>query len=275
VPLAEILRQVRSAGFGCVMADVPDELSVEEYQALLAHHGLQPAPGYFSAPFHDSDRLPAILECARRSAGELAQLEVTEVFVAAAMDGQRMARPAVGVAYSGPTLDRLTDNLARSAQVMSAEGVRACVHPHVGTLIEVEREVRQVLDQTDPDVVAFGPDTGHLFWAGMEPAALIDEYADRVAGVHLKDVHESVARWSRETGMDYQRATGERHLWTEPGRGDIDLDAVVDALGQQFSGWWLVEVDVPDGVSPYDSARLCADWVTEHLAVGASQEAYP
>ena len=59
-------------------------------------------------------------------------------------------------------------------------------------------------------------------------------------------------------------ATWGRHLWTEPGRGDVDLAGVVDLL-RDHVGWWVVEVDVPDCTTPARSAALSAAWVAEHL----------
>jgi inosose dehydratase len=155
-------------------------------------------------------------------------------------------------------------NLGGVALAMAAEGVRACFHPHVGTLVETEREVRYLLDHSDPRLLGFGPDTGHLFWAGMDPAVVIGDYADRVGAVHIKDVHGAVAAQARQDGVDYSEATFRRHLWTEPGRGDVDLAGVLDVL-HGHAGWWVVEVDVPDRTTPAHSAALSAAWVAEHL----------
>jgi inosose dehydratase len=265
VDLPDILVQVRSAGFDAVMADRPAELTLTEYADRLTEAGVRPAPGYFAAAFHEEQALTAVLDQARRHAAEQARLGLTEVFVAAAMDEQRLRTPAVGAAARPGVLEALTVRLERVAKAMLAEGVRPCLHPHVGTLVEVEAEVRFVLDHTDPEVLAFGPDTGHLFWAGTDPAAIIADYADRVGGVHLKDVHEPVARVTREQGASYDEATVRRNLWTEPGRGDIDFAAVLASVPQDFAGWWVVEVDVPDAGTPLDSARVSAAWVRDCL----------
>src|SRR6476619_4788872 len=45
---------------------------------------------------------------------------------------------------------RLLDNLDRIGQVASDHGVRAVLHPHVGTMIENGEEVRRILDRTVP-----------------------------------------------------------------------------------------------------------------------------
>ena len=54
-------------------------------------------------------------------------------------------------------------------------------------------------------------------------------------------------------------------LWTEPGRGDIDLAAALGTLPDTFAGWVVVEVDVPEALSNLRSTELSADWITSHL----------
>jgi inosose dehydratase len=139
--------------------------------------------------------------------------------------------------------------------------VTPCFHPHVGSWIETEHEVRAMLDSVDASVLSFGPDTGHLFWAGMNPAAMIADYAPRVGAVHLKDVHRPAAVRAREQGDDYMGATVTRHVWTEPGRGDVDFRAVFAALPSSYDGWFVVEVDVPDLPTKEESTAQSARWV--------------
>ncbi len=272
--LPGVLGEVRAAGFDAVMADVPADLSVTEYRALLDDAGLRPAPGYFAAAFEDTGALPEILDSARRSAAEQAELGLTEVFVAGAMVPARLALPGVGAGFDEGRLATFTANLGGVALAMVAEGVRPCFHPHVGTLVEIEREVRFLLDHSDPRLLDFGPDTGHLFWAGMDPEVVIGDYADRVGAVHVKDVHRAVRAQAREDRVDYGEATFGRHLWTEPGRGDVDLTAVIDVL-HDHTGWWVVEVDVPDRTTPARSAALSAAWVAEHLTAQRTEGVCP
>ncbi|MEV7391328.1 sugar phosphate isomerase/epimerase [Streptomyces sp. NPDC091215] len=256
--LPAVYREVRESGFHAVQADVPDGTTVKEFRALLADHGLSAAPGYFFAGFEE----PAA-EAARRHAAQQAELGLTEVFIAGAMAPERLTRPAVGHAYDPGRLDTIIEHLAAACEAVTAEGLRPCLHPHVGTWIETEAETRKVLDSIDPALLAFGPDTGHLHWAGADLAALIRAYADRVGAVHLKDVHTAAAR---VTDGDYFEATYGRHVWTEPGQGDIDFAGVLKALPEDWDGWFVVEVDVPDqGGDPKGSAVLAGQWIGDHF----------
>ncbi|MET7339598.1 sugar phosphate isomerase/epimerase [Nonomuraea sp. NPDC005650] len=257
--------EIAEAGFTAVQADVPEGMSATAYLALLDEYGLAPAPGYFQGTYESPEAMPGLLEHARRHAGTQAALGMTEVFIASALTPERLAAPATGAAYDAGRLATLIENLATTCAAITAEGLRPCLHPHVGTWIETERETRAVLDAIAPDLLSFGPDTGHLHWAGADPAELITHYRDRVGAAHLKDVHTAVARQAREAGADYREATVARHLWTEPGHGDVDLEGALAALPEGFGGWLVIEVDVPDHGTPKDSALLSRQWVTTHL----------
>jgi inosose dehydratase len=154
---------------------------------------------------------------------------------------------------------------------MTAEGVVPCLHPHVATWIETPQETETVLRGVDPGVLMFGPDTGHLAWAGADPAAFIEKHLDRVGAVHLKDVRHAVGHESRQEALDY-RDTVAKNVWTEPGRGDVDFDAVLEVLSR-FDGWYVIEVDLADQPTPRETAEVSAQWVKQHLPGGEGASA--
>jgi inosose dehydratase len=257
--------EIATTPFAGIHADPPADLDPAGYTDLLAEFGLRPAPGYFSASFADDD--PAeIVEAAKKHAAVQAALGNTEVFISDNLSELRFAQPAVGAGHDPSTLARVIDRLGAAAEAITAEGVTPSLHPHVGSWIEVEAEVRAVLDGVSASVLSFGPDTGHLSWAGMDAVAVMADYADRVAAVHLKDVHLDQARAAREAGSDYNRATRvDFTVWTEPGRGDVDLRAALNTLPESFTGWVMVEVDVPEAPTNLESTEISARWVTENL----------
>ena len=264
-PLGEVLRQVAEAGFGAVPIDLPASMTVAQYGDLLLGAGLLPAPGYFQGPFSDPAQLPATLERARQSAAQHTQLGLDRVFIAEEFaDPARLASPAQGAGYDPARMDIIIENLGAVARVMVEEGVTPCLHQHVGTLIETAEEVDRVLAGVGPELLLFGPDTGHLAWAGADPAEMIGRHAGRVGAIHLKDVHLGVAKEARDAGQDYWQANAH-HVWTEPGRGDLDLGAVLEALAG-FDGWFVVEVDLADQSTPLQSAVVSRRWCESYLA---------
>jgi len=179
----------------------------------------------------------------------------------------RIDRPAMGTAFDAARLEVVVDGIARCCAAMRAEGVTAALHPHVGGWVETEHEVRAVLDAVGPDLLAFGPDTGHMAWAGMDVPAVLRDYADRTVGVHLKDVFaEGVARAKAE-GRGYHEATRPGRIWAEPGLGQVDLPACLAAFPAGFAGDYMIEVDVPS--LPLRACHQVAyDWALATLPLG-------
>ncbi|WP_409329102.1 sugar phosphate isomerase/epimerase family protein [Trujillonella humicola] len=265
-PLPEIYRRIKAAGFDAVHVEPPQGMSITDYGRLLADSGLSPAPGYFQAPFTEPEQGKTVEE-ARRVAAQHAALGLTRIFIADQFASQeRLATPAVGIGADEARLGRLCENLAAACEAMVAEGVTPCLHQHIGTWVETPAETVAVLDAVDPSLLLFGPDTGHLAWAGADPAEMIRRYLNRVGAVHLKDFRSSVM--SDGAGADYLALTG-RHLWTEPGRGDVDFDAVLAVLAE-FEGWYVVEVDIADQPTVEDTARVSAQWVRERMVGGTA-----
>jgi inosose dehydratase len=261
--LHEVYTQVRRAGYTAVQTEVPPEMSPASYRRLLAEVGLSPAPGYFQAPFSEDAMRKTIVADARRIAAQHAALGLDRIFVADLFAAaERLAAPARGVGHDPARLRRLTENLSHACAAMVDEGVTPCLHQHVGTWIETPAETVAVLDRVHPDLLLFGPDTGHLAWAGADIAELIRNYRGRVGAVHLKDVRFAICKLAAEQELSYSEATA-LHLWTEPGRGDVDLEAVVRAL-DGFDGWYVVEVDIADQETPELSAAVAAAWIRAH-----------
>jgi inosose dehydratase len=260
---------IAEAGFTAMHADVPPQMSTADYRTLLADHGIVPAPGYFGAHFDGpADDLPALVEAAKAHAAIQLELGLTEAFLASHLNPARIARPAVGADFDADRLDLIIERIAVVAGAIRDEGLTPCFHPHVGSWIETEHEVRTMLDTVDASILSFGPDTGHLFWGGSDPAKVIAEYADRVGAMHLKDVHRTNAERAEEQADDYQAATNVEHVWTEPGRGDVDFAAVFAALPASYDGWFVVEVDVPDLPTKEESTVASAQWIAGRSELG-------
>lgn len=263
-PLPEIYKQVRDAGFGSVTVQPVGSIGLSEYEALLSRSGLTPAPGYFQARFSDPAERPAAVEQARRAAKWHADLGLDRLFIADELgDTARLAAPAQGTGHDPARLAVLIDNLRAAAEAMVDEGVVPCLHQHIGTLVETPDEVDRVLAGIDPGTLLFGPDTGHLAWAGAEVPSYIGRHRDRVGAVHLKDIHLPIAEAGRRAGEGYWQVSGH-YLWTEPGRGDLDFSDVLDAFAG-FEGWFVIEVDLPDRLTPAESARVGRQWCELHL----------
>jgi len=176
-----------------------------------------------------------------------------------------MAEPAVGAGFDAGRLTRAIDNCATVCRVLRAEGLWPLHHSHVGGVFETEDEIVRLLDDLGPDVIGFGPDTGHLRWAGIEPAAFIRRYADRMGGIHIKDCFPDLLAPQSRAGLSYHEAQQTKRLWAEPGRGVIDFAAVLAAVPAGYDGDFMIEVDEPSGASKRESHRISYEWARQTI----------
>ena len=152
-----------------------------------------------------------------------------------------------------------------SAGCCRPKGCARCTTRHVGGVFETETEIVRLLDDLGPAVIGFGPDTGHLTWAGIEPAAFIRRYADRIGGIHIKDCFPDLLDPASRAGMSYHEATATKRLWAEPGLGVVDFDAVVAAIPAGYDGDFMIEVDEPSMESRLESHRISFEWAHRNL----------
>ena len=204
----EAFKDFQDIGFTAVKADVPDDMSPSAYAGWIAGYGLSPSLSLFNSPFDETVDMAEEVERAKRFAATQ---------VALGLD-----RTAVGAGFDEGRLARAIDNCGTVCRVLRAEGLRPLHHSHVGGVFETEGEIVRLLDDLGPDVIGFGPDTGHLRWAGIEPAPFIRRYADRIGGIHIKDCFPDLLAAGSRAGMSYQQVQSTKRLWAaRSGRGGL------------------------------------------------------
>ena len=152
---------------------------------------------------------------------------------------------------------RCCTNLDRLHDAAAERGIRAVLHPHVGTMIENKDEVTRVLDGS---TIPLCLDTGHLLIGGTNPVELVGAAADRITHTHLKDVHADYAARVQSGELTYTQAVAQG-MYTPLGTGDADIAGVVtNLLDQGFEGWFTLEQDTILRASPRakDPSQTCA-----------------
>lgn len=121
-------------------------------------------------------------------------------------------------------------------------GVRPVLHPHAGGYIEFESEFARVLEDLPLELSGLILDTGHLYYSGVDPAAMLIKYASRLDYVHFKDVDRAVYdRVMAFESIDFFDGCA-MGVMCPIGTGAIDYPAVRDALHQiNYQGWVTVE----------------------------------
>ena len=222
----------------------------------LAEHGLHAVGGFTPLLLHVPDHDP-VPEVRRLLAGYAASDAHTLVLSAVTGRDGYDSRPEL----DGLGWRTLLGNLDRLAEVAAQHGVRAVLHPHVGTMVESGEDVRRVLDGSS---IALCLDTGHLLIGGTDPAELTRQAPERVAHTHLKDVDLRLARQVQDGRRSYTEAVGAG-MYRPLGTGDVDVTAIVEHLTKRgYDGWYTLEQDTileeqPTGEGPVGDVRTSAD----------------
>jgi inosose dehydratase len=161
----------------------------------------------------------------------------------------------------------LLTNLDRLAELAASRGVRAVLHPHVGTMIETGEEVQQVLDGS---WISLCLDTGHLLIGGTDPAELARQAPERIAHVHFKDVDARLAKRVQGGRLTYTQGVREG-MYRPLGTGDVDVPSIVGSLrARGYSGWYVLEQDTilteePRGDGPVADVWASAEYLRSVL----------
>ena len=261
----QIYTEIAEAGYVGIPAGPYSGEQPEAVTMHLAQFQLKPAPAYLPGgePWKPGNKA-ALVEKAKRFADFARGVGVSECFVDSDGWGYHTksgyTRPELAgriTAADGLSADEynyLADNFNAIGQAMRDTGnVRACLHNHVGTVIETEEEFERILELTDPNLLFVGIDTGHLAWAGSDPAAFVARHASRVAGIHLKDIDPRVRANGVAEGWKYATFT-QNGLFAELGEGTVDFAAILNSLKDAgYNGWLMVETDVTTKATPKES----------------------
>jgi inosose dehydratase len=162
--------------------------------------------------------------------------------------GHAVHQRDVALAANKPVFDDcdwtvLLAGLNELGALARARRLRLIYHPHMGTGVQTRSEVDRLVAGTDPELVHLLLDTGHLTWAGGDPLALVRDHGSRIAHVHLKDLRAAVrADWQRRDFSFHEAILAG--IFTVPGDGMIDFEAILRALAEQdFQGWLVVEAE--------------------------------
>ncbi|NWE13639.1 TIM barrel protein [Pseudomonas yamanorum] len=120
-------------------------------------------------------------------------------------------------------------------------GIRPVIHPHAGGYIEFADELARLVEDIPDDVAGLCLDTGHLYYAGMDPAAALRAYADRLDYIHFKDIDQGVFDDVMKQRIKFFDACA-RGVMCPIGRGVIDypdLYRLIQTLG--YEGYITVE----------------------------------
>lgn len=265
VPYQTVLDEVQAAGYEGT--EIGDGFPVDpaELRRALDERGLEVPSAWCGLALLGSDTQQADLEHTRRLCGYLAAVGAR--FVNVAHHGTPARRAYAGRAME-PMAPRLTaaewDALAQrvnaAASIARAHGLQATFHLHAGTWVETADDLQQLLKRTAPELVKLCWDVGHALYGRVDPIGIVGTYPERIAYIHLKDLDGTVL----DALVDEQAGFDEgirRRVFTELGRGALNVPALLDALRAiDYRGWLMVEQD-SSWLEPRQSAQVSRDYL--------------
>ena len=158
----------------------------------------------------------------------------------------------------------LVTGLNELGRLAAEAGMVMCYHHHMGTGVMTRAEVDRLMHDVDPEVVHLLLDTGHLYWAGDDPLALAQAYADRIRHVHLKDIRHDVMEACNARHLSFIESIMEG-VFTVPGDGVIDFKPIFQTLAEaDYAGWLMVEAEQDaKKANPLDYARMARRYLRD------------
>lgn len=155
--------------------------------------------------------------------------------------------------------EEYADKLGAFARYTQSQGVQIAYHHHMGTVIQSEGEVDRLTQLTGPEVGLL-LDTGHITYAGGDPLALAERWAERIVHVHCKDIRRPVLEDARNRNLSFLDAV-LNGAFTVPGDGCVDYLPIFKLLKKTgYSGWLVVEAEQdPATAHPFTYASLGYD----------------
>ncbi|AMY19497.1 MULTISPECIES: sugar phosphate isomerase/epimerase family protein [Nocardiaceae] len=253
ISVDRVLREMREAGLTAT-ENGPDGFLPSDPQELartLAYHGLTSVGGFAPVLLHERGHDPVPGISGLLDGFVAAHADVIVLAAVSGRDGYD-ARPEL----TDDEWTTLLRNLDRLAAASAERGIRAVLHPHVGTMIEQRDEVHRVLDGSS---IPLCLDTGHLMIGGTDPAELARQASSRITHTHLKDVDAALAARVQAGDLTYTDAV-QAGMYTPLGTGDVGIGGVVETLlDAGYDGWFVLEQDTILTDDPADDAGPVLD----------------
>ncbi|MEO1799317.1 MAG: myo-inosose-2 dehydratase [Cyanobacteria bacterium J06629_2] len=172
--------------------------------------------------------------------------------------------------YSDRQWDALTKGLNELGKEAQAAGMQLCYHPHVGTGVETLADIDRLMAGTDPKYLKLLLDTGHLYYAGVDPLEVTQKYSDRIKHVHLKNIRKNILDSSIKQGLSFLDSI-RAGSFTVPGdkEGVIDFAPILEELAKaDYEGWLVVEAEQdPNKANPLEYALMARNYLRQETGL--------
>lgn len=143
--------------------------------------------------------------------------------------------------------------LEEYGKIAGEHGITVCYHNHWQEIVNNERGIRLILENTDPKYVSLCVDTYWVKHGGKDPLEFIKRHKDRIAYLHLKD-----------GSIEGMKKTPPEFL--ELGRGIIDFPSILETAKSLNIEWVVVEQDRTN-LTPKESMAISRRYLKENFGL--------
>jgi inosose dehydratase len=257
-PLETCLAEGKQAGFAGFELGNKFPRDAAMLRPIMARHGLDLVSGWYGSRLleRDVDAEMAAAESHINLLSAMGCKVMVHAEVARAIHGEKTIplskRPVMTDADWAIFAPRITEFAKR----LKARGLWLAYHHHMGTVIETQAEIDRLMALTSPEVGLL-LDTGHLTFAGGDPALAARQHAGRIVHVHCKDIRRAMLHEAKARDLPFLAAVLEG-VFTVPGDGCVNYPAVLKPLAVAgYAGWLVVEAEQdPAKAHPLTYARI-------------------
>jgi len=257
-PLETCLKESRAAGFSGTETGGKFPMDPARLGPILRAHDLKLVSGWFSGRLLNGtvDSEKRRLEAQLHTFKELGAPVMVYAETTGSVQSHRQTPVSRRPRIADTEFKDYGRKLTELAEHMAGRGVPMAYHHHMGTIVEIEREVDLLMTNTGP-AVGLLLDTGHLTYAGGDVLATTRRHARRLNHVHCKDVRRPVLAEAKAKDWSFLDAV-LAGVFTVPGDGGIDFTAFAKLLAEiGYAGWCVVEAEQdPAKAPPFEYARM-------------------
>ena len=145
-------------------------------------------------------------------------------------------------------------------------GLPISYHSHMGTIIQSEKDISRLLDNTNTETSLLF-DTGHIFFAQGNCEEILKKYVSRVNHVHCKDIRKDILENSILKNLSFRDSFLDG-VFTVPGDGCIDYKPLLNILYEnKYNKWLVVEAEQdPIKANPFEYAQIGHSYLVKTLS---------
>jgi inosose dehydratase len=267
-PYPQLLDEMVAAGYVATEWGMNMEKDVMRLREDLGARGLQLLGGFVGLELRNPDRQAAEVQRGLELAAFFRDSGATFLIVADSGDSRRLSEaghvnPAGGL--SDEQWGSLRDGLNELGNRLAPQGVKVVFHNHVGTYVETQEETARLLDETDPQLVSWCFDCGHLAYGGGDNLAMVAHFGNRIGYVHIKDLDQSTWEQAKTHGWSFAQAL-QSYIFAPLGEGAARIPEVIEKLRlADYDGWLVIEQDTTPA-DPTETARKNREYLEGLLA---------